>query len=121
MNVKKTEIQEFPEVLPFYDTDSGTISYIVKDPSSNSCAVVDSVLDFDYAAGQIYYESADKIIARIKKDDLKLELLLETHIHADHLSAAPYIQKQLGGKIAISKHVVEIQQEFGKLFNKGTE
>jgi glyoxylase-like metal-dependent hydrolase (beta-lactamase superfamily II) len=121
VNVKKTEIQEFPEVLPFYDTDSGTISYIVKDPSSNSCAVVDSVLDFDYAAGQIYYESADKIIARIKKDDLKLELLLETHIHADHLSAAPYIQKQLGGKIAISKHVVEIQQEFGKLFNEGTE
>ncbi|MFT5572715.1 MAG: glyoxylase-like metal-dependent hydrolase (beta-lactamase superfamily II) [Cryomorphaceae bacterium] len=121
MNVKITEMQELPEVLPFYDTDSGTISYIVKDPSSNSCAVVDSVLDFDYAAGQIHYESADKIIACIKAEDLQLELLLETHIHADHLSAAPYIQKQLGGRIAISKHVVEIQQEFGKLFNEGTE
>ncbi len=110
-----------PEVTPFFDSDSNTFSYIIKDPSSNACAIVDSVLDFDYAAGQVQFESADKIIAHIQEQNLSLKYLLETHVHADHLSAAPYIQSHLGGKIAISQHIVDIQETFGKTFNEGTE
>ncbi|MEM7360388.1 MAG: MBL fold metallo-hydrolase [Pseudomonadota bacterium] len=112
---------ENPEVKAFFDHDSNTYSYVVKDPSSKACAVIDSVLDFDYAAGGVHYQSADTIIKYIEDQDLELELLLETHIHADHLSAAPYIQQRLGGKIAISKYVITIQQEFGKLFNEGSQ
>jgi len=110
-----------PEVFPFFEEDSNTFSYIVKDPSSDACAIVDSVLDFDYASGQVSYDSADKIITCIKKNKLKLVYLIETHVHADHLSAAPYIQSILGGKIGISKEIIVVQNEFGKLFNEGTE
>ncbi len=110
-----------PEVTPFFDNDSNTFSYIVKDPTSNACAIVDSVLDFNYAAGEVQCDSADKIIAYIQEKSLSLKYLLETHVHADHLSAAPYIQSCLGGKIAISQHIVEIQETFGKTFNEGTE
>jgi len=112
--------RQSPEVTAFFDEDSGSFSYIVKDPSSKSCAIIDSVLDFDYAAGQVAYSSANRIIDFVREHDLLVELLLETHIHADHLSAAPYLQEELGGKIAISKHVITIQKEFGKLFNEGT-
>ncbi|MCL4160377.1 UNVERIFIED_CONTAM: hypothetical protein GTU68_066573 [Idotea baltica] len=110
-----------PDVLPFYEQDSCTFSYIVKDPHSNDCAIIDSVLDFDYASGQIGYESADQIIECVQKKNLNVVYLIETHVHADHLSAAPYIQSVVGGKIGISKHVNTIQQTFGKLFNEGTE
>ncbi len=110
-----------PDVLPFFDSLSNTFSYIVKDPESTSCAVLDSVLEFDIASGQIGYKGADKIISYIKQHQLQVVLLLETHVHADHLSAAPYIQNEVGGKIGISKHIVTIQEEFGKLFNAGTE
>lgn len=116
-----TENQNIPIVTPFFDKDSNTFSYVVADPKSSACAVIDSVLDFDYPAGRIFYDSANAIIQYIEHEQLDLCLLLETHIHADHLSAAPYIQSKLGGDIAISKHVVEIQEEFGKLFNEGTE
>ncbi len=110
-----------PEVAPFFDEDTNTISYVVKDPKSKSCAVVDSVMDINYAAGAITYESADKIIQHIRENDLKLEWIIETHVHADHLSAAPYIQQELGGKIGIGDQILVVQDTFGKIFNEGTE
>ena len=110
-----------PEVKAFFDDDSNTISYVVKDPSSNACAVVDSVMDIDYAAGRITYDHADEIIAYIQDNGLKLEWLIETHVHADHLSAAPYIQGKLGGKIGIGSQITVVQDTFGKVFNEGTE
>ena len=90
-----------PEVTAFFDEPTNTISYVVKDPTSDACAVIDSVMDIDYAAGRITYDGADRIIDFIKTNNLRLEWLIETHVHADHLSAAPYIQEALGGKIGI--------------------
>jgi glyoxylase-like metal-dependent hydrolase (beta-lactamase superfamily II) len=110
-----------PEVEAFFDPATWTISYVVKDPNSNACAIVDSVMDIDYAAGRISYESADKIIDYVRKHDLKVEWLIETHVHADHLSAAPYIQEKLGGKIGIGENITIVQETFGKVFNEGTE
>ncbi|RBP50674.1 MBL fold metallo-hydrolase [Arenicella xantha] len=110
-----------PEVLPFFDEDSNTFSYIVKDPTSSACAIVDSVLDFDYPSGTVAYDGANKIIDCVNKKGLNVVYLLETHVHADHISAAPYIQSVLGGKIAIGKHIVDVQGVFGKTFNEGTE
>jgi glyoxylase-like metal-dependent hydrolase (beta-lactamase superfamily II) len=110
-----------PEVEAFFDPATNTISYVVKDPSSNACAVVDSVMDIDYAAGRITYEHADEIIKYIEDNGLKLEWIIETHVHADHLSAAPYIQQKLGGKIGIGANITVVQDTFGKVFNEGTE
>ena len=110
-----------PEVEAFFDPETNTISYVVKDPNSNSCAVVDSVMDINYAAGRITFENADKIIAYIKDKGLKLEWQIETHVHADHLSAAPYIQEKLGGKIGVGSQITVVQETFGKVFNEGTE
>jgi glyoxylase-like metal-dependent hydrolase (beta-lactamase superfamily II) len=110
-----------PEVKAFFDEATNTISYVVKDPDSNSCAVVDSVMDIDYAAGRITYDHADEMIAYIKDNGLKLEWIIETHVHADHLSAAPYIQQKLGGKIGIGSKILVVQDTFGKIFNEGTE
>ena len=110
-----------PEVNAFFDEATNTISYVVKDPASNACAVVDSVMDIDYAAGRITYDHADEMIAYIEAEGLKLEWLIETHVHADHLSAAPYIQSKLGGKIGIGENIRIVQDTFGKVFNEGTE
>ncbi len=110
-----------PDVKAFFDPATNTISYVVKDPESSSCAVVDSVMDIDYAAGRITYEHADEIIAYIRANNLKLEWLIETHVHADHLSAAPYIQQELGGRIGIGENIKIVQDVFGKVFNEGTE
>lgn len=110
-----------PKVMSFFDEATNTISYVVKDPASSACVVVDSVMDIDYAAGRITYDNADKIIAAIKENGLSLQWIIETHVHADHLSAAPYIQDQLGGKIGIGARVLEVQETFGKVFNEGTE
>ncbi|WP_088921865.1 MBL fold metallo-hydrolase [Granulosicoccus antarcticus] len=110
-----------PDVTAFFDPATNTISYVVKDPESSACAVIDSVMDIDYAAGQITYDHADAIIAFIKVHELTLEWLIETHVHADHLSAAPYIQQQLGGKIGIGEKITFVQETFGKVFNEGTE
>ncbi|NNE87164.1 MAG: MBL fold metallo-hydrolase [Silicimonas sp.] len=114
-------MQARPEVKAFFDPQTNTISYVVKDPNSTSCAVVDSVMDIDYAAGRITYEHADEIIAFIEKQGLTLEWLIETHVHADHLSAAPYIQSKLGGQIGIGDQITVVQDTFGKVFNEGTE
>ena len=110
-----------PEVKAFFDPDTNTISYVVRDPASKSCAVVDSVMDIDYAAGRITHAHADKMIAWIEENGLELEWIIETHVHADHLSAAPYIQDRLGGKIGIGDKIMVVQDTFGKVFNEGTE
>lgn len=110
-----------PEVTAFFDEGSNTISYVVKDPNSSACAIVDSVMDIDYAAGRITSEHADELIEFIQKNDLVLEWQIETHVHADHLSAAPYIQDKLGGKIGIGSQITVVQDTFGKIFNEGTE
>ncbi|MEQ8448535.1 MAG: MBL fold metallo-hydrolase [Nitratireductor sp.] len=110
-----------PDVTAFFDEATNTVTYVVKDPQSKSCAVVDSVMDIDYAAGRITYDHADQIIEHIHKNDLKLEWIIETHVHADHLSAAPYIQEKLGGKLGIGDRITIVQDTFGKVFNEGTE
>jgi glyoxylase-like metal-dependent hydrolase (beta-lactamase superfamily II) len=110
-----------PEVTAFFDAATNTVSYVVKDPGSKACAVIDSVMDIDYAAGRIAYQSADKIIDFITQAGLKLEWLIETHVHADHLSGAPYIQGKLGGRIGIGEKITVVQETFGKIFNEGTE
>jgi len=110
-----------PQVQAFFDEATNTISYIVKDPTSPSCAIVDSVMDIDYAAGRITYDHADALIREIETQGLKLEWIIETHVHADHLSAAPYIQQKLGGKIGIGAKIMVVQDTFGKVFNEGTE
>ncbi|WP_370320887.1 MBL fold metallo-hydrolase [Oricola sp.] len=110
-----------PGVKAFFDPATNTISYVVKDPDSNACAVVDSVMDIDYAAGRITYDHADEIIGYITSNGLKLEWIIETHVHADHLSAAPYIQQKIGGKIGIGEKIMIVQDTFGKIFNEGTE
>ncbi|MCB1396539.1 MAG: MBL fold metallo-hydrolase, partial [Rhodobacteraceae bacterium] len=110
-----------PEVYGFFDEATFTITYVVRDPNSNKCAVVDSVLDFDYASGRTDTRSADAVIAFIKEKGFEVEWLLESHVHADHLSAAPYIQEKLGGKIGIGENIKIVQDTFGKVFNEGTE
>lgn len=116
------EPSQRPDVSGFFDKRTNTVSYIVKDPQSGACAIIDSVLDFDYASGRMSYDSADLLIAHINKHGLQVEWLIETHVHADHLSAAPYIQKRMGsGKIGIGEQIIEVQDVFGKVFNEGTE
>ena len=115
------ELDVHPDVTAFFDAPTNTISYVVKDPGSNACAVIDAVMDIDYAAGRITFDHADEIIAYIREKGWTLEWLIETHVHADHLSAAPYIQKTLGGKIGIGDRITVVQDTFGKIFNEGTE
>lgn len=110
------EISIKPDIKAFFDPATNTISYVVRDPSSKACAVIDSVMDIDYAAGRITYQHADEIIDYIRNADLKLEWIIETHVHADHLSAAPYIQRALGGKIGIGEKIMVVQETFGKIF-----
>ena len=110
-----------PDVKAFFDHDSNTVSYVVTDPATKKAAIIDSVLDFDYASGTISYDHADMIIDYVTTQNLDVEWLIETHVHADHLSAAPYIQQKLGGKIGISDRISEVQTVFGKMFNAGTE
>ena len=119
MNEIKTD--ENHHIKGFFDDQTSTISYVVHDNIEKKCAVIDSVLDFDYSSGDIDYVNADKIISYVDQNKLNVEWLIETHVHADHLSASPYIQKKLGGKIGISEKISDIQNIFGKTFNAGTE
>jgi glyoxylase-like metal-dependent hydrolase (beta-lactamase superfamily II) len=116
-----TRIDVKPEVKAFFDEETFTASFVVKDPNSNACAIIDSVMDIDYAAGRITTDSADEIIAYVEANRLKVEWIIETHVHADHLSAAPYLQEKLGGKIGIGENITVVQNTFGKVFNEGTE
>ncbi|PWV78168.1 MBL fold metallo-hydrolase [Halomonas sp. A11-A] len=110
-----------PIVTHFFDEPTNTFSYVVQDPSSRACAILDSVLDFDYAAGRTDTRSADEIIAFVREHGLEVEWILETHVHADHLSAAPYLHEALGGKTGIGAKITVVQDVFGKAFNAGTE
>lgn len=110
-----------PDVSAHFDAATNTISYIVTDPETQHCAIIDSVMDIDYAAGRITHDHADTLIAEIERRGLTLDWIIETHVHADHLSAAPYLQERLGGKMGVGERIIEIQETFGKIFNEGTE
>ena len=110
-----------PEVIPFFDEATNTMSYVVRDPSSKSCAIVDSVMDLDYPSGSTSFAGANRIIDYIRENGLELEWILETHVHADHLSAAIYIRNRLGGRIAIGSNISLVQETFGQVFNAGPE
>jgi glyoxylase-like metal-dependent hydrolase (beta-lactamase superfamily II) len=110
-----------PEVTPFFDEPTNTFSYVVVDPATKHCAVIDSVLDYDPASGRTDHHSADAIIAHVREKGLEVEWILETHVHADHLSAAPYLKERLGGRLAIGANIRVVQNVFGKIFNAGTE
>ncbi len=110
-----------PDVRAFFDQATWTMTYVVKDPHSTACAIVDSVLDFDAASGRTTTDSADKVIAMVQSEGLDVEWILETHVHADHLSAAPYLHKALGGRIGIGAHITDVQEIFGNLFNAEPE
>ena len=109
-----------PVVKGFFDPETFTISYVVHDPATAKAAIVDSVWDFDEASGRTSFQSADAIAAFVTEQGLTIDWLLETHAHADHLSAAPYLQEKLGGKLAIGRAITAIQEQFGKIFNEGT-
>ncbi|MEX1669827.1 MBL fold metallo-hydrolase [Zhongshania guokunii] len=117
----KTDLAVTPTVLAFFDEPTNTFTYVVKDPASNACAVVDSVMEIDYAAGRLGLNGADKVIDYIRSQNLELQWIIETHVHADHLSAAPYIQEKLGGKIGIGAEITTVQKTFGTIFNEGTD
>ncbi len=123
MNTRDTlvDTDKKPTIKTFFDEPTNTFSYVVQDPTSNSCAIIDSVLDFDYASGSTDVASANAIIDYIKANQLTVEWILETHVHADHLSAAPYLHEQLGGKTGIGAMITVVQDTFGKAFNAGTE
>jgi glyoxylase-like metal-dependent hydrolase (beta-lactamase superfamily II) len=106
-----------PAVTTFFDPATYTYSYVVRDPASQSCVIIDSVLDYDPASGRTSTQSAEKIVAFVGEQQLTVEWLLETHVHADHLSAAPYLKQQLGGQLAIGAHITTVQQVFAKIFN----
>ncbi|MBX8577758.1 MBL fold metallo-hydrolase [Pseudomonas cichorii] len=100
-----------------FDSHTWTISYLVMDLASKQCALIDSVLDYDPKSGRTRTESADRLIERVKALEASVQWILETHVHADHVSAAPYLKQQLGGQIAIGSHITAVQQVFGTLFN----
>ncbi|RUO75248.1 MBL fold metallo-hydrolase [Idiomarina seosinensis] len=110
-----------PLVNHFFDEPTNTYSYVVQDPESSHCAIIDSVLDFDYAAGRTANQSAQAIIDFIEQHKLTVDWILETHVHADHLSAAPYLQDKTKAKLGIGEHIKTVQETFGKAFNAGTE
>ena len=110
-----------PDVRAFFDPATWTLTYVVKDPNSASCAIIDSVLDYDAASGRTKTDSADQVIHMVKSEGLSVEWIVETHVHADHLSAAPYLHNQLGGKIGIGTHITDVQIIFGNLFNAEPE
>jgi len=108
-----------PIVTGFFDEATNTISYVVADPATNRCAVIDSLLDFDQASGRTKTESSDRLIAFVRQQQLECDWIIDTHVHADHLSAAPYVRQQLGGRTAIGEHVSTVQRVFSKIFNEG--
>jgi glyoxylase-like metal-dependent hydrolase (beta-lactamase superfamily II) len=113
------DVSTRPTVTTFFDEPTNTLSYVVKDPASNACVVIDSVMNLDYPSGTIGFSGADQIITFITDNKLELEWILETHVHADHLSAAPYIQQHLGGKIAIGSNISVVQETFADVFETG--
>lgn len=107
-------------IRSFFDEDTFTVTHVLSDPATARAAIIDSVLDFDPASGRTSFGSADKVIDYVQSEGLEVEWLLETHAHADHLSAAPYLQEKLGGTLAIGRHIITVQEVFGRIFNEGT-
>ncbi len=120
-NSAPTPLEQAPEVTSFFDPETFTWSYVVVDPATRHCAIIDSVMNFDQASGTTSFTSADEIIAHVREQQLTVDWILETHVHADHLSAAPYLQHELGGKVGIGNRITVVQETFGKVFNEGTE
>jgi len=110
-----------PEVNAFFHAPTNTFSYVVWDPATQKAAVLDTVLDYDAASGRTGRESADAMIAFVRARGLSVEWVIDTHVHADHLSAAPYVQSSLGGKLGIGEHIRSVQDSFGTLFNAGSD
>ena len=110
-------MSNLPIVKDFFHEDTNTFSYVVRDPATNACAIIDSVLDYDPASASTSTVHADKIIAYIKEQDLTVEWILETHVHADHLTAAQYLKAELGGKIAMSQKISIVQETFGAIYH----
>jgi len=110
-----------PEVTAFFDTASNTVSYVVVDPATTHCAIIDSVLDYEQCSGRTAKTSANALIAHVRERGLTTDWILETHVHADHLSAAPYLRQQLGGRLGIGSGIVTVQEVFGKVFNAGPD
>lgn len=106
-----------PDVQAFFDEATFTVSYVVAEPDGARCAIVDSVLDYDPKSGRTSTRSADAIVAHVRERNLTVDWILETHAHADHLTAAPYLKEKLGGRIAIGAHIADVQGIFGKVFN----
>lgn len=110
-----------PIVKAFFDEATFTVTYVVRDPNSADCAIIDSVLDYDQAAGRTSHSSADAVIDHVRSEGLNVVWQLETHAHADHLSAAPLLKAALGGRLAIGEKIVQVQEVFGTLFNLGDD
>jgi glyoxylase-like metal-dependent hydrolase (beta-lactamase superfamily II) len=110
-----------PQVTSFFHEPTFTATHVVADPGTGRAAIIDSVLDFDEKAGRTSTRAADEIVGFVGREGLGVDWLLETHAHADHLSAAPYLQERLGGQLAIGQGITAVQEEFGKVFNEGTE
>ena len=108
-----------PVVTAFFDEPTNTVSYVVADPDTRKCAIIDSLLDYDPASGRTSTNSADILVAYVKENKLHTEWIIDSHVHADHLTAAPYIKEQLGGKTAIGAQISAVQKVFGEVFNEG--
>lgn len=121
IEIARADEQRRPTIAGFFDEKTNTVSYVVHDPATCQAAIIDSVLDYDAASGRTDFRSADLIIDYLNSKSLKVTWLIETHAHADHLSAAPYLQQKLGGKLAIGKDIIRVQEVFGKVFNAGTD
>lgn len=107
-----------PVVTPFFDANTWTMTYVVEDPDTQRCAIVDPVLDLDYASGTLTTESADKVIAHVRDAGLTVDYIIETHVHADHLTSAPYLKAALGGDIMIGSHITTVQETFANVYNE---
>ncbi|HRO04698.1 MAG TPA: MBL fold metallo-hydrolase, partial [Terricaulis sp.] len=114
-------MQAAPNIRAFFHEPTFTVSYLVWDGASKRAAIIDSVLDFDQKSGRTSTETADALLAAVREEGVQVDWLLETHAHADHLSAAPYIQDKLGGRLGIGENIKVVQEVFGKIFNEGTE
>jgi glyoxylase-like metal-dependent hydrolase (beta-lactamase superfamily II) len=110
-----------PDVTAFFDPATATVSYVVADPATKRAAVIDPVLDYDPKAGRTSTASAEALVAAVREKGLTVDWILETHVHADHLSAAPYVKRHLGGRIAIGSRIGTVQATFGKLFDAEPE
>ena len=108
-----------PKVIPFFDETTNTISYVVADPDTNTCAIIDSLLDYDASSGRTGTKSVDRLIKYVEQSKLTVDWIIDTHVHADHLTAAPYVRDVLGGRTAIGENIVRVQKIFGEIFNEG--